>query len=57
MNYSLEDYEGQAWNNFHLSNTAATFDLTKGNHVLKIARGENSNWFCFDYIVLTKVAE
>lgn len=57
FNYSLEDYEGQAWNNFHLSNTAATFDLTKGNHVLKIARGENSNWFCFDYIVLTKVAE
>lgn len=55
--YSLEDYDGQAWNNFHLSNVAATFDLTKGNHTLKIARGENSNWFCFDYIVLTKVAE
>ena len=55
--YSLEDYEGQAWNNFHLSNTAATFELTKGNHVLKIARAENSNWFCFDYIVLTRVID
>lgn len=55
--YALEDYDGQAWNNFHLSNVAATFDLTKGEHVLKVARGENSNWFCFDYIVLTKVVE
>jgi len=55
--YSLEDYDGQSWNNFHLSNTAAILDFTEGEHTLSITRAENSNWFCFDYFVLTKVVE
>ena len=55
--YSLEDYEGQSWNNFHLSNTAAVLDFTEGEHTLSITRAEGSNWFCFDYFTLTKVEE
>ena len=55
--YALEDYAGQAWNVFNLSNTAAVLDIETGNHVLNIARAETGNWFCFDYILLTKIAE
>ncbi len=53
--YSLEDYPYQSWNYFNESATIATLDITKGSHTISISRGENSNWFCFDYIVLTKM--
>ena len=52
---SLADYANQSWNNFHLSDAIIVLDLVEGQNVLSIARAENSNWFCFDYIVLTKV--
>ena len=56
--YALEDYSGQAWNVFNTSNVAATFELEAGTvHNLSVSRAlENSNWFCFDAIILTKVA-
>ena len=55
--YSLEDYDGQAWNVFHTSNVAATLELnSEVIHELSITRAAGSNWFCFDSIILTKVA-
>ena len=55
--YSLEDYDGQAWNVFNTSGVAATFTLEAGvEYALSITRGAGSNWFCFDSIVLVKVA-
>ena len=53
--YALEDYDGQSWNKFNLSSTAAILEFTEGEHTLSITRAENSNWFCFDYFVLEKV--
>lgn len=53
--YNLEDYPYQSWNYFNESNTVALLDITKGAHTISISRAENGNWFCFDYIVLTKV--
>ena len=55
--YNLEDYEGQNWDVFHESNSVATLEVTKGTHTLSVTRAENGSWFCFDYIVLTRVAE
>ena len=55
--YSLEDYDGQAWNVFHTSNVAATLTLDANTvHNLSVTRAANSNWFCFDAIILTRVA-
>ena len=55
--YSLEDYNGQSWNVFHTSNVAATLELEAGTvHNLSVTRAAGSNWFCFDAIILTKVA-
>lgn len=54
--YSLEDYEGQSWNIFNLSGNAASLEISEGTHTLSITRGADSEWFCFDYILLTKIA-
>ncbi len=54
--YNLEDYPYQSWNYFNESNTVAVLDITKGAHTISVSRAENGNWFCFDYIVLTKIA-
>lgn len=57
VTYALEDYPDQAWNVFHESATAATLTLSStAKNKLSITRSAKGNWFCFDAIVLTKVA-
>ena len=54
--YSLQDFEGNAFNVFGTSDVAATLELDETKtHKLSITRAANSNWFCFDSIILTKV--
>ena len=57
ITYALEDYPNQAWNVFYESATAATLTLSsKKVNKLSVTRSAEGKWFCFDAIVLVKVA-